>query len=102
VLLPASSCEQELAWFLTGRPDVIVHRLAGLFRQFKPDGPSGLFLAYGRPIDGIAVRSNVLDLESDDIAPSQFAVDGQIEHRQIARSLLAVELGPDCPDVFLP
>jgi hypothetical protein len=30
----------------------------------------GLFLTHGRPIDGIAIRSNVLDLESDDIAAS--------------------------------
>jgi len=42
------------------------------------------------------------DLESDDIAASQLAVDGEIEHRQITRSLLDLELGPDCPNVLLP
>ena len=95
-------CEQKLAGSLPGRFDVAVHRLAGLLRQFKSDGPPGLFLAHGRSIDGIAIRSNVLDLESDDIAASQLAVDGQIEHRQIAGSLLDLELGPDRPDMFLP
>jgi hypothetical protein len=29
------------------------------------------------PIDGIAIQGNILDLESDDIATSQLAVDGQ-------------------------
>ena len=79
--LPSAGCEQELAGLLTRRPDVVVHRLAGLFRQFEPDRPPGLFLAYGRAIAGITIRRNVLDPESDDIAASQLAVDGQIEHR---------------------
>jgi hypothetical protein len=100
--LSSASCEQELAGLFAGRPDVVIHRLAGLFRQFEPYRPSGLFLAYGRPIDGIAIRRNVLDLKSDDIAASELAVDGQIEHGQITRSLLDLELGPDRPNVFLP
>jgi hypothetical protein len=66
-----------------------------LLSQFKPDGPPGLFLPNGRPIDGIAIRSNVLNLKGDDIATSQLAVDGQIEHGQITRSLVDLELGPD-------
>jgi hypothetical protein len=36
------------------------------------------------------------------IAASQLAVDGQIEYREIARSLLDLELGPDRPNVLLP
>jgi hypothetical protein len=38
---------------------------------------------------------------SDDIAAAQFAVDGEIEHRQVACSPLNFEVGSDCPDVFL-
>jgi hypothetical protein len=67
------------------------HATGPCFRQFEPDRPPGLFLAYGRSIAGITIRRNVLDLESDDIAASQLAVDGQIEHRQITRSLLDLE-----------
>jgi hypothetical protein len=102
VFLIAAGCEQGLARLLTGRLDVVIYRLAGLFRQFKPNGMSGLSLAHGRPIDGIAVWSHILDFESDDIAASQLAIDGQIEQRQIARSLLDLKLGPDRPNVFLP
>src|SRR5579862_6699664 len=85
--LPSVSCEQELAGLLSGCPDVTVNRLAGLFGQFEPDRTPGLYLAHGCPIDVIAIRRNVLDLESDDIAASQLAVDGQIEHRQITLAL---------------
>jgi hypothetical protein len=73
-----------------------------LFRQFKPHRPPSLFLANGRPIDGISIRSDILDLQSDEIAASQLAVDGKIEYRQITRPLLNLEFGPDSPDMLLP
>jgi hypothetical protein len=69
--------------------------------RFKSDGSSDLFLANGRLIDGVAIRSHVFDSDGDDIAASQLAVDGKIEHRQSAGSLLDLELGPDRPNVFL-
>jgi hypothetical protein len=47
-------------------------------------------------------HQHVLDLKSDNVATSQFAVDGQIEQRQITDSLLDLKLGPDRPNVFLP
>ena len=93
--------EKKFAEFLPAHLDVAVHRLAGLFRQFKSDGPPGLFLAHGRAIDRIAIRSYVFDPDSDDITASQLAVDRQIEHRQIAGSLLDLELGLNRPDMFL-
>jgi hypothetical protein len=42
--------------------------------------------------------SDVLDLEGDEIAASKFAIDGQIEHRQVARLSLDLQLGPDRPE----
>jgi hypothetical protein len=32
-----------------------------------------------RQLNGVSVRGNVLDFESNDIATAQFAVDGEIE-----------------------
>ena len=55
--------------------------LAGLLRHLEPDGLSSLLLSHGRPIDRIAARCDVLDLERDDIAAAQLAVYGKIEHR---------------------
>jgi hypothetical protein len=68
--LLAAGCEQKLARLLTGCLDVGIHRLAGLFRQFKADGSPGLSLAHGCPIGTIAIGSNILDLERDDISAS--------------------------------
>jgi hypothetical protein len=55
VSLLTAGCEQELAGFLAGRLDVVTHRLAGLFGQFKPDRSPGLALAHGCPISTIAI-----------------------------------------------
>ena len=76
MFLLAAGCEQKPVRFLAGHPDVVVYRLAGMFRQFKPDRTPGLSLAHGRPVGTIAIRSNVLDLESDEITPTQLTVDG--------------------------
>jgi hypothetical protein len=94
--------EQGLTGLFVVGSNVVVHRLACLFCQFKPHRPPGLFLTNGRPIDGISIRSDVLDLQGDEIAASEFAVDCQIEYCQITRSLLDLELGPDSPDMLLP
>jgi len=102
LLLATAGCEHELARFLAGRSDVFIHRLTGLFSQLKPNGTPYLFLANARSVNRISVRSNVLDLEGDEITASQLAVDGQIEQRQIAGSFLDLELGPDRPNMFLP
>jgi len=85
VILAAASCEQELAGVLAGRLEVVIHRLAGLFRQPQPDGTLGLSLADGRPVGTTPIRRNILDLESDNIAAAQFAIGGQSEQRQIVR-----------------
>jgi hypothetical protein len=39
-----------------------------LIGQLEPNRPSGLLLPYGRAIGSVAVRSNILDLDGDDIA----------------------------------
>jgi hypothetical protein len=43
---------------------------------------------------------NVLDLETDDITASELAVDGEIEHGEIACSTLDLQLGADRPDML--
>jgi hypothetical protein len=58
VFMPAASREQELAGFFAGRPDVVVYRLAGLFRQSKPNGSPSLFLAHRGPV-GSRLQSSI-------------------------------------------
>jgi hypothetical protein len=76
--------------------------LAGLLCQLEPDGLTGLFLSDRGPINCVSTRRNILDFEGDDIAATQLAIDGQIEHRQVACPSLDLQLGPDRPYVFWP
>jgi hypothetical protein len=51
---------------------------------------------------GNGCATNVLDLEGDNIATAQLAVDRHIEHRQVARAPRDLQLGADRPDVLWP
>jgi hypothetical protein len=53
-------------------------------------------------LDGMAIRSNVIDPDPDKIATTQLAIDRKIEQRQIANLSVDLQPGSDCPDVFLP
>ena len=56
--------------------------------HLESNRPAGLLLADRCTVDRMSMRRNVLDLDRDDIAPAQLAVDRQIEHRQVARTSL--------------
>jgi hypothetical protein len=73
-----------------------------LFCQLEPDGLPRLFLSDRGPIDCISTRSDIVDLEGDNIAATQLAIDSQIKHCQVARPALYLQLGPDRPDVLWP
>jgi hypothetical protein len=68
-----AAIEQEIAGTLPGCRKALVDRLARLFGDLEPDRRTGFALPYGRAIDGIAVRSDVLDLEAHHVAPAQLA-----------------------------
>jgi hypothetical protein len=95
-----AACKQELAELLSGGLDVVINRLPRLFGQLEPDGMSGFPLTDGGAINGDPMRGHILDLEADDIAASELAVDGKIKHSEIACSALDLQLGPDCPDML--
>src|ERR1700730_551172 len=81
---------------------VCVESLAGVLCQLDPNELPGLLQSDRGQIDRISARRNILDFEGDDIAATQFAVDRQIEHRQVARPSPDLQLGRDRPDVFWP
>jgi hypothetical protein len=87
--------EHEFTGLLGGRSYVIVGRLTGLFCQLELDRLPCLFLLDRGPIDCISTRNDILDLEGDNIAATQFAMDSQITHWQVARPALYLQLGPD-------
>ncbi len=74
---------------------VVINRLAGLFGHLEPNRLAGLPLPDRRSIDGVSTWGNILDLESDDVTTAQFAVDSEVEHRQVSRLAFNLELRPD-------
>ena len=73
--LTASADKQGFARFLTSNFYVVIDRLSGLLGQFEPDGLPGLLLPHRRPIDRIPAWRDVLDLQGDDIATAQLAIN---------------------------
>src|ERR1700724_1695965 len=67
--------EHKFAGLLGGGPQVIVDSLAGLLCQLEPNGLPGLLLSDRGPIDCVSIWRNILDLEGNDIAATQLAVD---------------------------
>jgi hypothetical protein len=96
---PSPAGEQKFRARVAGRPEVFIKGLTGVLGQLEADRTAGLFLAHRCPCERLAVRGNVFDLHRDDIAASQLAIDGQIEHCQIAGSPFDLKLGPNGPDV---
>src|SRR5262249_62039087 len=83
-----SACKQKLTGLLTRSSEVVVNGLSGLIRQLEFDRPSRLLLPYGGAIDRVAIWSNILDLQGDDVASAKLTVDGQVEHGQVTGSPL--------------
>jgi hypothetical protein len=96
----ATTVEEKLARLLAGGSYVTVDRFTGLLRHLKPDGLAGLLLAHCGAIDRVTMRSKVLHLQAHDVASSELAVDGEIEHGQVACSPGDLQLGTDRPDVL--
>jgi len=46
----------------------------------------------------MAAMYQVVNFQSDQIAASQLAVDGQLEHSALANSVPYFQANPDCPD----
>ena len=79
---------------------VVIDSLARLVCQLELHRPSRLPLANGRASDRVAAGRYVLDLESHHVAATQLAVDGQVEHGEVARSTLDHQASSDRSDVL--
>src|SRR3979411_2077803 len=75
-----TTCEQELAGPFVGGLQIVIDRLASLFAQFESYWPSGLLLSDRCAIRRVSARSDILDLNCDDVTATKLAVDRQIEH----------------------
>ena len=101
-IAPTAPGEQVLTWPLAGFLQEVVNGLSGLIRQLELDWSSGLLLPDGRAIDRIAIRSDILDPQGDDVATTQLAVDREVEKGKVARSSFYQEPGSDGPNLVWP
>jgi len=72
-------------------------RGSGLFGSFELNRPAGLFLNDGCAVSNPAAGANIVDLQSDEITASELASNGEIEQREVTRSLLELEPPPELP-----
>jgi hypothetical protein len=95
----------------SAREDVIIQRaatefqpcqnaIAGLVGQFELHRLLGLPLDDGRAVAGRAVHDQLADHQSDQVAAPELAVDRQVEHGQVAKPLLPLEMKADGPDLL--
>ena len=55
---------------------------------------------YGAAVADPAARPYVIDLQSEEIAAAELAVDRQVEQGKVALAVLKLETDPNCPDIF--
>src|ERR1051326_2741397 len=80
--------------------DQVSDRGPGPFGNFERDRSAGLLLDHGRAIPHPAADAHVIDPQGHQIAAAQFAVDREVEQREITLPTLQLKPGPDCPDIL--
>ena len=78
----------------------ILDRRPSLLRQFELDRPAGLLLDDRCAVAQSAADAHIVDLQTDEVAPPQFAVDRQVEHREVPFARLDLKAGPDIQTSF--
>jgi hypothetical protein len=61
--------------------------------------PTCLLLDNACSVADGAAADQVSNAQFHQVAPAQFAVDGQVDQGSVSQSLMFVEVKPDCPDI---
>ena len=68
--------------------------------DFEQDRPARLLLDRGATFANPAAGGDIIDLQSDDVAAPELAVDRKVEQREVAFAALQLKPDPNCPDIF--
>ncbi|MCK1495246.1 hypothetical protein IVB14_33775 [Bradyrhizobium sp. 180] len=79
---------------------MVIEGLAGRLGKLEFDGTTGLLLADTGSIGRIAAGCDIIDFEGDNVATTKFAIDSDVEQRQIANPTFDLELCSNGPDVL--
>jgi len=62
--------------------------------------PLGLLLHDNRTIRDMTALDHIVDAQRDQITPTQLAVDGEVEQRELPGSMIQLQPNPDSPDLL--
>jgi hypothetical protein len=78
----------------------VMDRGPSLLRDFELDWSPCLFLNHSATVPHPAAGAYVVDLQADEIAASELAVDRKVEQGEISFLALQLKPNPNCPDIF--
>src|ERR1700722_359603 len=90
--------KQKIRRLQSSRFDPGFEALTGLLRDLELDRPLGLLLHDGGPRSHVASVTNVLHLQSREIARSKLAIDCEIEYRKLTDVRGHLKPRPDRPN----
>jgi hypothetical protein len=67
----------------------------GLLGDLELHRSARLLLDHSRSVANSASADHIIDRQPDEIATPELAVDGQVEHREVANAAFNLKLGPD-------
>lgn len=91
----ATSGEHEFTGPSPGLLQIGIDRLARWLRQLEPDRPARFPLAHRRSINGVTVRGHILDLQANHITAAELAIGREVEHREVAHTVLELQFAPN-------
>jgi hypothetical protein len=80
----------------------VLQRGSSLFRDLELNRTTGLVLDDRRSISQATAGGDVVDPKADEVAAAKLAVDGEVEHRQIAFAALHLKSNTNGPNLFRP
>src|SRR6516165_9501555 len=78
----------------------IMDRGPSLLGDFELDWSPCLFLNHGATVPHSAAGGHIVNLQADEIAASELAVDRKIEQGEISFPALQLKSNPNGPDIF--
>ena len=92
--------KKELLRLQMRRPDPPHNRIARLLGDLKLHRPLRLLLHDNRPRGDMTALDHIMDAKSDEIAPAQLAIDGEVEECEFAEFVSELEANSDGSDLF--
>jgi len=99
-LLPETARKQALTPSATKAGQPIFDSAPGLLGDFELNRLACLLLDYRRSIADPPAGAHVVDFKPNEVAAPELAVNGQIEHGEIAFAALQLESHPDRPHIL--